>query len=190
MYHIRDDKRSKISAEMIYRGLIECLKEKSMDKLTVTEIAKKAGVGRATFYRNFDTPEDVLHMKCDACFEEVLKGYLEIYNTEKHARNSMLVYFFSYWMERSELLEALASINRLDMIGECHFRHSRIITEVFKPDTDMTSDDYIYFMAGRTGMMTGTLSAWIRTGKKKTPEELVSFLIDTIDDAARMDVMI
>ena len=190
MYHVSNDKRARISAEMIYSGLIGCLKEKRIDELTVTEIAKRSGVGRATFYRNFDTPEDVLHMKCDACFEEVLKGFLDTYNPDEHERGSLLIYFFGYWMDHSELLEALAAINRLDMISECHFKHSQLITKVFKPDADMASDDYIYFMAGRTGMMTGTLSAWIRTGKKKTPEELAAFLMDTIDDAAKMDVMI
>lgn len=177
MYHVKDDKRALVSAQMIYEGLMECLRTKKIEEITVKELVNASGVGRATFYRNFDSPIDVLHMKCDKCFEEVLSGYLAQYNKEQSGRSSLLDYFFSYWMERSDLLEALAAANRMDIITQCHFNHSDIITSFFKPDMDMDSEDYIYFMSLRTGIATAMLSAWVRTGKTKTAQELSELLI-------------
>lgn len=37
----------------ITEALIKLLKNKTLDKITITEITNKAGVGRASFYRNF-----------------------------------------------------------------------------------------------------------------------------------------
>lgn len=147
-------------------------------------------MGRATFYRNFDTPTNVLHMKCDSCFEEVLTGFPDIYDPDEHERSSFLTYFFSYRMEHSELLEAIDAINRFDIISECHFRRSQIITAFFRPDKDMNSKDYIYFMAMRTGIMTGILSARIKTGKKKNAEELTELLINLYYDISGADMLI
>ena len=190
MYHVKDDKRARISAEMIYAGLMACLKEKPLSELTVREIAERAGVGRATFYRNFDSPIDVLHLKCDACFEEVLSGFLREYEAGLSGRNDLLVYFFRYWMDHSELLEALANANRTDIVYDCHLRHSDQITAAFFPQVDTTSEDYVYFISVRTGIMTSILLAWIKTGRNKSPEELVELMTGYLEEAMRGDVLL
>ena len=190
MYHVSDDKRAKISAEMIYSGLIECLKEKSIDELTVTEIAQRAGVGRATFYRNFDSPIDVLHMKCNACFEEVIGGYIDSYEKGGNTRGSLLLYYFEYWIRHSELLEALSVVNRMDIFSECHFKHSGKITSLLRPGTNITSEEYIYFMSLRTGITIGILSAWIKTGKQKSADELVALLVKMLDESMADEVLL
>lgn len=52
----KNDKRSTASARELVRGLMECLKEKPMNAITVSDIHRATGVSRATFYRLFDTP--------------------------------------------------------------------------------------------------------------------------------------
>ena len=190
MYHVGNDKRALLSAELIYNGLIEGLKEKSFDELSVTEIAQRAGVGRATFYRNFDSPIDVLHMKCDACFEEVIQGYVDSFKRGENDRSSLLVYYFEYWIRHSELLEALSAVNRMDIFSECHFKHSGKITALLRPGTDITSEEYIYFMSVRTGLTIGILSAWIKTGKKKSADELVALLVKMLDESMADKVLL
>ena len=190
MYHVKDDKRSRISAEMIYTGLMACLKKKPLAELTVKEIVESAGVGRATFYRNFDSPIDVLHMKCDTCFEEVLRGFLREYEEGLRGRNDMLVYFFQYWMDHSELLEALSDANRTDIISDCHLKHSGLITAAFFPQMDLESEEYVYFISVRTGILTSILTAWIKTGKHKTPEELIALMTGYLEEAAKSDILL
>ena len=60
MYHIKKDKRCQQSAQMIIEGLNQCLAEKEFAKITVSDIQRKTGVSRATFYRLFDDTSDVL----------------------------------------------------------------------------------------------------------------------------------
>ena len=72
MYHISNDKRAIQSSELIYNGLMECIKKKPFDLITISDLQKASGVARTTFYRAFDNLSDVLYWKCDACFYEVL----------------------------------------------------------------------------------------------------------------------
>ena len=190
MYHVKDDKRAQISAEMIYTGLMKCLKKKPLSELTVIEIVKSARVGRATFYRNFDSPIDVLHMKCDACFQEVLSGFLHEYEKGLQGRNDLLVYFFRYWMDHSDLLDALTNAKRTDIIYDCHLRHSNMITAVFFPQMDMQSEEYIYFISVRTGILTSILMAWGKTGRKKTPEELIPLMTGYLEETMKSDILL
>ena len=188
MYHVIKDKRSLVSSEMIYLGLMECLKTKPLSELTITEISDRAGVGRTTFYRNFDSPIDVLHMKCDACFEEVTDGLLREYGRGVQSSDGLMVYFFRYWMDRSDLLSALIDANRLDIIYGCQRRHFDRIAATFFPQLDTGSDEYVYFTSLRSGILTGIMMAWGQTDRKKSPEEVVSLINKYLEDVLKSNV--
>lgn len=190
MYHIKDDKRARASAALIYDGLISCLRRKPFESITISDILNESGVGRATFYRHFDNLADVLYMRCDACFSEVLNGFIRECEGGNEAPGDFLVYFFRYWMGHYELLETLTAINRLDIVYKSHFEHSRVITAYFLPDQDMESEDYIYFMSVRTSIMVGVLSSWVKTRRRKTPEELVRLIADCTGSALRSGMLL
>ena len=46
--------------ENIINTLFRFMQKKSLSDITVTELVKGAGVARASFYRNYDSKEDVL----------------------------------------------------------------------------------------------------------------------------------
>ena len=52
-------------------ALFELLKTKNLPDITTTEIIKKAGVCRSSFYRNFYLPEDVIRQYGVALFDEI-----------------------------------------------------------------------------------------------------------------------
>ena len=66
MYHIKEDKRAKASVELICDGLKRCLKEKSFESVTISDIQRVSGVSRSTFYRNFDRG-DMLYASLRRC---------------------------------------------------------------------------------------------------------------------------
>lgn len=56
----------------IVEALFRLMNEYEYEKIAVTDIAKKAGVGRATFYRYFKSKEDVITFY----FEHTKKGFV------------------------------------------------------------------------------------------------------------------
>lgn len=62
-------------------ALLSLLSEKPLDKISIRELAERAGVGRASFYRNYASKEDVLRQESDrlmrmwgSAFEEKPEG--------------------------------------------------------------------------------------------------------------------
>ena len=110
MYHIKDDKRSKCSSELIYKALSDLMNKKNFDTIKITEVVQTAQVGRATFYRNFDHLEDVLYYKCNERFS-TLYGYLiDYYKEERPIEYSFFITpFLKFWYKDSKIIEAPAN---------------------------------------------------------------------------------
>lgn len=64
-----------IVIESITQALLELMKVKDFSSITVTDLTKRAGVGRVSFYRNFESKEDVIRKHLAALLEEWLKPY-------------------------------------------------------------------------------------------------------------------
>ncbi|MBR5113246.1 MAG: helix-turn-helix transcriptional regulator, partial [Clostridia bacterium] len=60
LLRLSNEESKKITRESIVTALVLLFADKPYEKITVTEIVKKAGVSRTAFYRNFNTKEDVL----------------------------------------------------------------------------------------------------------------------------------
>lgn len=55
--------------EAIALALIQMMENKKINDITILEIVKKAGVGRSSFYRNFDNKEDVINYYINLLFD-------------------------------------------------------------------------------------------------------------------------
>ena len=56
----RENQRIAVTKRMLKESLLRLLEEKDLDKINVTELCRDAGVNRATFYRHYQIPRDVL----------------------------------------------------------------------------------------------------------------------------------
>ncbi|MDO5400931.1 MAG: TetR/AcrR family transcriptional regulator [Eubacteriales bacterium] len=56
--------------EHITKAMLALLEEKTMEEISVSELVEKAQVGRASFYRNFTSREDVVKQCFDAHFTQ------------------------------------------------------------------------------------------------------------------------
>lgn len=170
MYHISNDKRSRQSAEMIYQGLLFCLKHKSFDKITISDLQKASSVARTTFYRSFDNMSDILYWRCDLCFREALSGFDE---NDFLDEKRLLKRYFNYWMNNSDILELLVNINRQDIIYSCHLNNAKLLEQRFGTLPGLEDTDARYFMAIRTGITVSILKEWLDGGRKENVEELL-----------------
>lgn len=182
MYHVSNDKRTKESAELIYQALTECMKKKAFNKISITDIQRVSGVARTTFYRDFDEMVDVLHWKCDLEYKKSMNAYV---NMESHTagENEFLLFYFDYWMHNYEILDALISIDRYDIIFKCHLANSKIITSYFSENYEISSEHYNYYMTSRIAAFVSVLIEWAGSGKKESARELVDIIIDNFKDA-------
>lgn len=173
MYHISNDKRAVKSANLIYEGLLQCLKHKSFDQITVTDIKKASGVARTTIYRCFDNLSDILYWQCDICFKEALSSILP---TDVKNEWKIIHGYFTYWTAHSDILKLLIDINRQDIIYACHMKNAEILEQSYGSLSEISEINRRYFIAIRTGLTISILKAWLDGGRKECSDELVQIL--------------
>lgn len=80
---VNERKSNKIVIESITIALMQLMEKKDFDKISITEITKRAGVGRVSFYRNFESKEDVLRKY----LEEITSEFMISREALRHESN-------------------------------------------------------------------------------------------------------
>ena len=174
MYHIKSDKRSQSSAAEIVRGLEECLKTTPLKAITVSDIHRVTGISRATFYRLFDTPEDVLHYQ----FAQVAELSAANHSADwTGTPEQLLEATIELGMQNNEFLKAVVSNGRFDLLYQYTEQNFRLIDEkmaIFPQNMEPIQREYLL---GQLSMsMVATLITWSRNGRKETAAEVVDYL--------------
>ena len=169
MYHIKEDKRSQKSAKLICEGFDLCLEKKDFLKITVADVLNKSTVGRATFYRLFDSLSDVLVYKCDLIFEDIANKFSKL---QSEKIEDIFIFFISKFIEQDKLLEAIVSANRLDILYDSYRKQADFIRDMFKIDVVLSEDEIDYLIAIATSAIIGMLDIWIKHNKKESASEL------------------
>ena len=56
----KDNQRTRLTKRLLQEALLHLLQAKSLDKISVSELCRQAGINRSTFYRHYTLPCDVL----------------------------------------------------------------------------------------------------------------------------------
>lgn len=147
-------------------ALFELLKTKELPQITVTELIRKAGVCRASFYRHFYLTEDVIRQYGTAMYEEINRRIpLNLNGIYEHilAGNT---YLFSE-RERLILIERRGLYHLLEesILQQCMYQLRRL---------DVWDNHYqAEFYAGAT---TQLLRAWVRNDCAESPDEITRII--------------
>lgn len=171
MYHIQNDKRAKASAEEITKGLYRCLQTKPLSAVTVSDLHRETGISRATIYRLFDTPEDILLYQSERRMDWIV-SFHEANRSETAAK--VFEGIMLRGLENHELLETLVKNGRFDILHD----HTKQIFQIYNryfsifPD-NMGEAEADYVLSNLSMNMVATLSTWVRRGRKETAQQLL-----------------
>lgn len=84
--NVTNNKRKKESKEKIKKTFIELLQTKEINEINITELVKKAGINRSTFYVNYIDIYDL----ADKINEEMFTDLLELYKEEAIKKNILM----------------------------------------------------------------------------------------------------
>ncbi|HEX3076015.1 MAG TPA: TetR/AcrR family transcriptional regulator [Lachnospiraceae bacterium] len=163
------------SKRMISEALIEIIKEKEYKDITITEVCTRAQISRRTFYRNFETMDDVL-----VFFTRTIIDEFKI-EMKKHADenlNKMLVSYFTFWNTQSDLLnqfiqKGLSTIIFIEYIkgmDEIFFLNN---CSVFADK----SNESPFLQAFLAGGLWSLLNYYVSHNCEATPQELADILL-------------
>lgn len=109
----------------ITQSLFRLMQTKSLSEITVTELVKDAGVARASFYRNYDSKEDVL--------VTLIRDVLELFRRNMsegpeglYAADNVLLSFRFFRKYRSYVLDLCRSGFALVILDELNRFHESV----------------------------------------------------------------
>lgn len=178
MYHISNDKRSRKSAELIWQGMEQCLREKTFDKLRITDINQKTFVSRATFYRLFDTLQDVIVYECDCIYTQLAE---EIQKEKFRSKKEFFLYLIESWLEQEVLLKTLVENNMINVIYETHMKNMDLMKQIFLEQVTISDTEADYLISVLANIIPAALKVWFQHGKKETPEEIYRIVGQSLD---------
>ena len=175
MLHIKDDLRSQKTADALAKAMLRCLKEKSLNEISVSDLYRETGIARSTFYRLFDTPEDVLQYLC----EQYLKDMTSHFEGRTFADiRELSIVSIELSLENDELLEVLVKNHRLELLTQMYaanFQHIISRVTVLQGLGD-NSREYVLDLLYMT--MATLQTTWIKRGRRESPEQLFGYLKD------------
>ncbi len=156
---------NKLTKECLQMALIYLLNEKPIEKITITELVKRSGVSRTSFYRNYSSKEDIIiEMEEQICqaiskslsspdYQDNLRQwFLDCFQAVKD--NASLFHLFLQTNIAQETLKGLNSILE-------SFHHPQTIKEHYQ-------------ILAIEGAFSSILTDWFINGMK----EEVSFMAD------------
>ena len=176
MYHIKSDKRAQVSAQLIGNAMMELLKVRNFDDISVSDIQRQSTVGRATFYRLFDNTVDVLSWLCNQIFDTMANRNAS--PTENMVES--MASFIGAWMEHEVLLQAIIRSGHIEVIYELLYRRMKEAEDLLFPDLQLENGKADYLVSIASTAMIGGLSAWLKHGKTESAEQVFENIREVI----------
>ena len=167
---------NKLTRECIETALMYLMGEKEFEKISITEIVKRSGVSRTSFYRNYTSKEDVLHAIANDVKEKIAetirknditkeprKWFFDCFNTVKTGQKTITL-----------LLNANFPIDKLFLNGS--------LVETFYP-TDNTDEHYRRVAASAAFIR--ILYEWFINGMTESCEKMSDLCLDIFKEFFR-----
>lgn len=116
MYKLCKTEESARRQRLLEETLLQAMAQRPYDTITISDLCAQAGVPRKAFYRYFSGKEGALYSLIDHTllgFEEYASQVLP--GCHRPWQESLAVYF-SFWMDRRALLEALVANNMSQIV--------------------------------------------------------------------------
>jgi len=183
----KQDKRSRRTRTWLLETLLKLLENKEYSEITITELTEKADIARQTFYRNYDSMDDILLSRLNEIVDEYLAKVFKNMETKKDPDWDFEVkQLILLWQENEVVFRALkkAGLDYQVMEKLSHLFTRFHMKAQYLKELDERHQYLVYYLAGGVFMV---LNKWFENDMK-FPMELLTDLFrkaaDNIDQIA------
>lgn len=185
------DERYHVADEAIYDAFFLILKEKELDKITVSDIIKKAGIVRSTFYNHYENIPALIVAVEDKTIQDIF-SLMETFHP-KNDKDICKSYFLTIceYTQKNPFLATLLQTPRENAFFEkmmTMFHH--YVKQVTQTTSSKESDqeEFSYMIACTIGSTIGVLHKWTAENFK-TPANDVADILSKVFIAGMLPFM-
>lgn len=149
--------------KQITKALIALLKEKSIHEITINELTSKAEIGRVSFYRNFNSKEEILQKESERLLMEW--GNLFENKGSDDAYNNFFLSLFDFFRANKDFYTTIYQCGMSYIIMDTLVSSADILPEMTNLDAYLKS----FWAYG----IYGWIIEWIKRGMSESSKELL-----------------
>ena len=166
--------------ECMAKALTELLKEKPLSAISVSEITQKAGVSRMTFYRNYETKEEIFGKYLDYQFDLF---HREVAGKGRHAsfiQYDIILLGFDFFRRNADLVRCLLENNMSSGLREKIVQNELNLSLSSRDDEESRYTTIAYASA-----LFGVMTTWVQEDMKEDPGKLARLICDLYQQMIR-----
>lgn len=170
---MKEDQRVILTKRLLQEGILRLLQKEELGKISVTELCAESGVNRATFYRHYQQPRDIIVDIRHNLFNRV--KLFEEKNRSAKDPKKWLEGMCQYFYEHAEILKVLFRCRTdEEFVGFINELYQSYFQQLRDAGYGLALDDddlklTTYFFAGGIYYI---LRQWITEPILKTPQEV------------------
>lgn len=173
---MKTDQRKERTQQAILNAMVTCLRTQPFNTVTTTHLANEAGISRSSFYTHYKDKYELI----DSYQQDLFHKLETIFNRYNDKRQSTFLEIFELLYDE-KLLSALLTSNGTQEIQNFLINKVKLFVandlakRLGKENVSPLDKEYrsIYF----SHAIFGIVQAWIKTGKKESPQYMTDFLI-------------
>lgn len=178
----KDDLRIIKTKLSIKNALYELSTEKPFEKISVMDITSKAMINRSTFYLHYKDKDDLLHSLSEETLNDLKQCYLcSIKNSLEESKKNddplpYIVPTLSYIKDNPDFFKLILNSNIKYTFYQNLAKELAPIILALKPDYKPDKIIIKYGPNILVNVISCTLTKWIKTDMKESPEEIAALL--------------
>ena len=156
-----NEARNAYVIEHITDALLKLLKDKPIGDISISELCGLAGTGRASFYRNFESKEDILLRYIHKIFREWTD---ETDKKENRPLNELLGLLFAHFEKHKDFYSLLNERNLIYLLKD-------VIIGLYGPKPEHCKEE-AYARAYFAYALYGWIEVWFQRGMQESAEEI------------------
>lgn len=157
----------------ITKAFLELMTEKSFIDITVTDIIKRAGVARASFYRNFGSTSDILDAVLDRLTKDFQENVLPVISSRDERQWRSFLFRYIYFINDNHPKLMLGRNTNIPILLDRMADAAHRLADAAPSDNIRSK----YSIPSRIGAINSVLMRWIDGGRVETPEEIIDYLM-------------
>lgn len=174
----KEDPRMRRTRKLLQAALIQLLKEKPLAKIQIKEIVEKAELSRPTFYKQFETKEQLLFSHVDDMFEKISTDvFAEAQKGKGVDMITLVIASFEQWRLHKEELHWILQVENKDLVFKrlhSHLKRLKQEFDKFVPPLDLALAYDAYLTSFVLGGMYMLVKTWLENGAQESPEKMAS----------------
>lgn len=164
--------------DALIHSYIDLLHEIPVNKIRITDICDRAGLSRPTFYKHFQTREELLETYLDTLLDEMFVHFLKLEVSDFSNFKSGVMHFFSLWVSNADIYRLIKETGTEHVLIERLKKHhlqvyQNVVVQVFSVDDPDILD---FFISHISYVFYSALDQWMLNGMKQSPEEMGELL--------------